>query len=529
MRGTLLGEDLLLAIDVGTSGVKTGLFTADGHCLGQRNEPLVVSAARPGWNELNLEQVWEALVKTVRGVVADHDTRSVVTGIGLSVASPTVVAVGPDGRPLSGGLTYSDSRAQPRLEKIRRRVGDAWFRRLTGNRLTLAMCSGATMLHLADQGRTSGHFGLRVGHLNSYLVGRLAGRWVIDWTNASYTGLVDIRRPGEWSAEACEALEFPEGLLPEIVAPWEPVGQLSNEAAESLGLDRSVVVIAGAADTACSAYGVGCVDDGAVFESAGTSGVLTVCRSRPSGSQLFMNRSHVLPGRWLSHGAMSAAGAATRWLRDAVFPNPVPDAKPVGADGYAWLEAEAARSTPGAGGVVFLPYLLGERTPVWDPDARGAWIGMSVATERRDLIRAVFESAGYGMGQLLEIEEEYSASRIGEVLIIGGGARSHFWTRIKADITGKAYLRAEEVESAARGAAMLAAVGIGAHRDVWSASAVVRVPVTERIEPTTDASTRDVYGQMYKTYTRLYPVLKETFSTLSQLRLANLRTRSSNP
>jgi sugar (pentulose or hexulose) kinase len=334
----------------------------------------------------------------------------------------------------------------------------------------------------------------------------------MDWTNASFTGLVNLRTPGEWSPEACEALEFPTRLLPELVAPWEPIGRLSAEAAAELGLGRSVVVVAGAADTACSAYGVGCVNDGEVFESAGTSGVLTVCHARPLGSPLFLNRAHVVPGRWLSHGAMSAAGAAVRWLRDAIFPGV--SSGPGEPDDYAWINAEAAKSVPGAGGVVFLPYLLGERTPVWDSGARGAWVGMSVGTGRHDLIRAVLESAGYGMRQMLEIAETQRGLEVGEVLIVGGGARNRLWTQIKADITGKRYCKAGEVESASRGAATLAAVGVGAHDDVWAASAAIGSPESEPVEPTTDPAVREIYDRRYRVFKSLYPALRELFGDL---------------
>jgi xylulokinase len=501
---------LLLSLDVGTSGVKASLLTADGVCHGERSAPLNILTPRPGWSELDLGRVWEAVVKTTRNLVTSREAGRRVVGIGLSVASPTVVAVDSTGRALSNGLTYADARAQLRLDRIRRLVGDERYRQLTGNRLALSLCSAAAMLHLADEVGAPG--GLRTGHLSSYLVCRLSGRWVMDWTNASFTGLVNLRKPGEWSPEACEALEFPTGLLPELVAPWEPIGRLSAEAAAELGLGRSVVVVAGAADTACSAYGVGCVNDGEVFESAGTSGVLTVCHARPLGSPLFLNRAHIVPGRWLSHGAMSAAGAAVRWLRDAIFSGT--GSCPGEPDDYAWINAEAAKSVPGAGGVVFLPYLLGERTPVWDPGARGAWVGISMGTGRHDLVLAVLESAGYGMRQMLEIEETQRGSEVGEVLIVGGGARNRFWTQIKADITGKRYRKAGEVQSASRGAAMLAAVGLGAHDDVWAASAAIGPPESEPVEPTTDPSVREIYERRYRVFKSLYPALRELFGDL---------------
>lgn len=500
-------EGLFVALDIGTSGVKAGLFTAGGHCHGRCQTPLSTFAPRPGWSELDLEQVWAAMIDSTRRLLASSEDGSAVVGIGLSVSSPTVVIVGTDGSPVSNGLTYADVRALPRLERVRERVGDDRYRRLTGNSPHLSLCSAASMLHLLDEAGASGDRGLKVGHLNSYVVSRLTGRWVMDWTNASYTGLVDLRHPQAWSSEACAALEFPERLLPELVAPWEPVGRLSAAAAGELGLDASAVVVAGAADTACAAYAVGCVEDGAVFESSGTSGVITACYARPPSNPLFMNRSHVLPDRWLSHGAMSCVGAAVRWLEEEVFHGPVSET----GRGYEWINAEAARSEPGAGGVVFLPYLLGERTPVWDPAARGAWVGMSATTGRHHLVRAVLESAGYGMRQLLEIEEDHHGTSLDEILAVGGGARSRLWTSIKANITGRRYLRTDDVEAACRGAAMLATVGAGVHEGAWAALGAVGTPKAEPVEPTADPAVRGIYDKRYRVFLNLYPALEKLF------------------
>src|SRR3712207_3522711 len=191
VRGDSQHEGLFLSLDVGTSGVKASLFTADGVCRGECSAPVNILTPRPSWSELDLEQVWEAVVKTTRDLVTSRGAGRSVVGIGLSVASPTVVAVDSTGRTLSNGLTYADSRAQVRLDRMSEQVGEEGYRQLTGNRLALSLCSAAAMLHLADEIGSSG--GLRTGHLNSYLVCRLTGGWVMDWTNASYTGLVNLQ------------------------------------------------------------------------------------------------------------------------------------------------------------------------------------------------------------------------------------------------------------------------------------------------------------------------------------------------
>lgn len=500
-------EPLFLAVDVGMSGVKASVFDASGTCLHRQSVAVGRYSPRLGWSELDLDEVWLAVSRALRRVSGMTGIKSKVVGLGISVASPTVAVADSDGSPLCGAPTYSDNRAQERLEQLRGRIDDGEFLKITGNRLSLPTCSAVSMLHLADTlGRPIGE--LQFGHLSSYLVNRLTGRWVMDWTNASFTGLVDSEEPGAWSTEACESVGFPPELLPELVAPYQPVGGLTAQASAETGLYRSVTVVAGGADTACSAYGVGCIEEGDVFESAGTSGVLTFCQATPPENPLFMNRSHVVPGRWLSHGAMSAVGASIGWLADKVFPELADPEE----GGFSRLTSEAAEAEVGAGGVTFLPYLLGERTPVWDPEARGAWMGLSAELERRHLIRAVFESAGYGLRQMLDIQEELGHPKVSEILLVGGGARNRFWTGLKADITGRRYQRAGEEETASLGAAMLAVVGADNYGDIRSILSMELKPKAEIIEPTTDESAIDTYERRYRVYTSMYRAQKEALA-----------------
>lgn len=503
-------QELLLTVDVGMSGVKAGLFTATGACHAQHSSNVASHNPQPGHHELDLHQVWDAVRRTIRELTAGCEKATRIAGMGLSVASPTVVIVDYNFMPLSRALTYSDTRSQAYLDSLCKHFDEDWFTARTGNRITPSLCSAAAMRYHLDKANSRGNGKVLVGHLNSYLVGRLTGEWTIDWTNASYTGLVEFQRPEQWSHQMLDIFGITKENLPRIVPPWESVAGLSSRAACELGLPQDIPIVAGAADTACAAYGVGCVEEGSIFESSGTSGVLTICHSKPPTNKLFMNRSHVVPNRWLSHGAMSATGAATHWARTVLLGE-----KGSRDRNYSTFEAEARDSCPGANGVVFLPYLLGERTPVWDPNARAVWTGMSGNTTRADLIRAVFESSAYGIRQIIEAEERFGSERFKEILIVGGGATSHFWTQLRADITGKIYLRSRESEAASRGAAALAAVGSKLHGDLDSALPVPSI--SERVEPTSDAEALEVYERSYQVYASLYPALEKTFGTMSQV------------
>jgi xylulokinase len=500
------GDVVLLGLDVGTSGVKAGLFTPDGVVIALRRVPLAARSPRPGHSEIEAEVVWAAVVEAVRALDPAGSGHQ-VAGVGVAAACPTPVVADAAGRVLSSVCTFTDARAATDVAELSARIPPGAFEQLTGNPLAVPTSSALTAGRLAAS--VEGERGVRFGHLASFIVHRLTGRWVLDPTNAAYTGALDISAPDRWSPEAAALLGV-EALLPELVPSAEPVGRLTAEAQDALGLSGAATVTAGCADTAAAALAVGCIDDGDAFESAGTSGVLTVCRERPVGARHAMNRPHVVPGRWLSHAAMSSSGASLSWLCDRVL------ADLPGGSGVQALEKLAASAAPGSGGVVFLPYLAGERSPVWDPKARGTWFGMSLATGAAELVRSVFEGSAYALRQLIDLETALSGNALPELVSVGGGTASPFWTSVKADVTGRVFLRARQGDVAARGAALLAATAAGLHHDPMAAARAADAVPTSRVEPTDDARTRAVYDRMYAVYQRLYPALQPLFARLQE-------------
>lgn len=511
-------DGVLLGLDVGTSGVKAGLVTPEGVLVGLRRVALTARSPHPGHSEVDAEDVWDAIVTATRGLLADAPALQVL-GVGVSAACPTPLVATSDGRVVSPVCTFADARAADDVAALRARTPAGTFERLTGNPMAVPTCSALTAARLAAPEDHPGP--LRLGHLASFVVHRLTGRWVMDPTNAAYTGLVDIAVPDRWSPEAAAMLGLDSLVLPELVPSARGVGRLTAEAQEQLGLAAPATVTAGCADTAAAALAVGCVDEGDAFESAGTSGVLTVCRDRPLAAQHAMNRPHVVPGRWLSHAAMSSSGASLSWLCENAL-------SPAGGGmSLAELNDLAASARPGSGGLVFLPYLAGERSPVWDPRARGAWVGLTLGTGAAELARSVFEGSAYGLRQLIDLEAGISGNPLRELVSVGGGTSSAFWSTIKADVTGRVFLRALQGDVAVRGAALLAATAAGLHADPMAAArAAVRVP-TARVEPTDDAAVRAVYDDLYGVYERLYPALHPTFAPLE--RAAHLAAASGAP
>jgi sugar (pentulose or hexulose) kinase len=495
----------LLGIDVGTSSVKVGLFSPDGAALDRYRTAQTIRSPRPGYLELDAEEVWTAIVDGTRALLSRTENAR-IEGVGVAAASPSALVADSAGRVVSPVCTFADTRAAAELDKLSEQLGPQRFQAMTGNPLAIATCSILTAQHLA--GTVGAEGGLRFGHLGTFIVHRLTGRWVMDPTNAAYTGALGLANPHEWSSEAIAALGISPTFLPELVSSTEPVGTVTAEARTQLGLATSPLVTAGIADTAAAALAVGCVDDGDAFESIGTSGVLSVCRSEPVAVAHAMTRPHVVADRWLSHAAMSSSGASMSWVADRVLR---------GASGEGNLSALnelAASAPPGSGGVIFLPYLAGERSPVWDASARGAWVGMTLDTSAAHLARAVFEGSAYGLRQLIELEVASSGNQLRELMTVGGGTNSAFWSTVKADVTGRVFHRAHEGDVGVRGAALMAATVAGLHESPLAAArAAVAVP-TSPVEPTRDERTRAVYDEMYAVYQRLYPALRPLFPLL---------------
>lgn len=501
-------EDVLLGLDIGTSSVKAGLFSVDGAPLDRERVTLRVRSPRPGYLEIDAEEVWTAVVTAARSLLG-RTAGPRVAAVGLAAASPTPMLVDRSGRPVSPVCTFADARAAGDLDAFAARLPYGTFERLTGNPLALPTCSALTAKHLTravEQSSRAG--GLRFGHLATFLVHRLTGRWVMDPTNAAYTGLLRLAEPDGWSADAIAALDVDRELLPELVPSVQAVGRTTREATEQLGLAAPALVTSGVADTASAAFAVRCLDDGDAFESIGTSGVLTVCRDEPISAPHAMNRPHVVPRRWLSHAAISSGGAAVAWLSERVL-----NGATEGRDLVA-MNQLAASAPAGCGGVVFLPYLAGERSPVWDPAARGAWVGMTLDTSAAHLARAVFEGTAYGLRQLIELETALSGNALRELLTVGGGTNSAFWTSVKADVTGRVFHRATEGDVAMRGAALLGATAAGLYDTPLDAAQAGAAIATTRVDPSDDPTTRRVYDEMYAVYERVYPALRPLFPAL---------------
>jgi xylulokinase len=450
---------VLVGLDVGTSAVKGVAIDEDGHVLAAASADYPLSRPQPGWSEQEPEDWWHA-AEDVLGRLPDGP-------IGLSGQMHGLVVLDAAQRVLRPAILWNDQRTADECREIEDRIGFARLVELTGNR-ALTGFTAPKLLWL--RGHEPNLYG-RIRHVllpKDYVRLRLTGELAVDVADASGTLLFDVRRRA-WSEEVCAALEIPLDWLPP-----------SHESTE----------IAGAGDQAAAALGVGVARPGPVSVVLGTSGVvfsaLPAYEHDPQGRLHAF--CHAVPDTWHAMGVMLSAAGSAAWVRDVL------------AADLADLEQEAGRWPPGSEGLLFAPYLAGERTPHPDPDARGAFVGLSVRHDRGALWRAMLEGVAYGLRDSLELLRELGAEpESGRVS--GGGARSELWLRILASVLGLPLETTESEEGSAFGAALLAGVRAGVFSDVEEAVSRCVLP-RRRIEPEWD------YEDGYRRFSHLYSTLR---------------------
>jgi xylulokinase len=458
-----VSPEVLVGLDVGTTGVKAIAISADGRVLASASEEYPLSTPQPGWSEQDPEDWWRAAQACLERLPAG--------AVGLSGQMHGLVVLDAEDRVLRPAILWNDQRTGAECAEIEARVGLERLIELTGNRAL----TGFTAPKLLWLRRHEPDTYARIRHVllpKDYVRLRLTGVHAIDAADASGTLLFDVagRR---WSHEVCEALEIPFDWLPE-----------AHESTE----------IAGAGDQAAAALGVGIASPGPVSVVLGTSGVVfaVLPAYAPDAQARVHVFCHAVPGTWHAMGVMLSAAGSLAWLRRAV-----------GAD-YGVLDEEAERWAPGTEGLLFAPYLAGERTPHADPDARGAFTGLSLRHDRGALARATLEGVAYGLRDSLELLRELGVRpEVGRAS--GGGATSDLWLRIVASVLGLPLERTESEEGSAFGAALLAGVHAGVFES--AADAVARcVRVRDQVEP--DPEWSAAYEAGYERYRLLYPTLR---------------------
>jgi xylulokinase len=486
---------LYVGIDVGTSNIKICVFNCKREIVSYGSRDTVVLSPKEGYMEIDLKDVLSKVVELLRIVVEGYEQD--VVSIGFSVTSPTIVLLDKSLKPLRPGILYLDNRSSLEVHQYAEKLGGEkkYFSRV-GNKPSPSTCSVGILNWLKKNEAEIWAKVYKVGYLNTFLAGQFTGNLAVDPTTASYSGLMAVGNPDKWDEELIDLSGINSDLLPNIRPSFYKIGTLRSEIAQETGLRQEVSVAIGSADTAASSFALGLKRHGDVFESIGTSEVITFCLDKPLFDVAFMNRSHVIPGYWLAHGAISTSGAAINWLMNNVF---------VELDNTESVEREALRSTAGANGVIFLPYLSGERSPIFDPNTFGVFFGLTLNTNRSSIIRAVYEGTGYAMKQL------YLIAQPKFIRCVGGAASSKLVLQMRADILNVPYKSMEAGNIAAYGAAMLGAIA-AKHYSIDNTPFINKSLMT--INPNVENT--KIYDKLYKIYESLYPNLKEAMHEMKR-------------
>jgi len=494
----------LLGIDVATTGAKALLIDETGAVIASATADYFLSTPRPLWSEQSPADWWAGVVACVRRVLAQGDVDpAAVAAVGLTGQMHGLVLLDEAGRVLRPAILWNDQRTAAECDWITETVGRERLLALTGN----PALPGFTAPKLLWVRRHEPAVYARIAHVllpKDYVRYQLTGDYATDMAGASGTLWLDV--PGRrWSAEMLSALEVPPGWLPPVHEGPQVTGAISPAAAGETGLRPGTPVVAGGGDQAAQAVGVGAVRPGVVALTLGTSGVVFAPTAEPVVEPQGRLHAfcHAAPGRWHLMGVMLSAGGSLRWYRDTLAPGVAFDE----------LLAPIADVPAGSEGLLFLPYLTGERTPHPDPLARAAFVGLTVRHTPAHLTRAVLEGVAFGLRDSVELLRAAGAAPPTQVRISGGGARSPRWRQIIADVLPAELVTVNTVEGAAYGAALLAGVGAGVWPDVAAACEAVVQP-TSRVTPRAEVAAR--YQVLYDCYRQLYPALKPTFESLAE-------------
>ena len=483
-----------LGLDVGTSGVKGLLVGPDGTVTASAVRDYPLHAPKPGWTEQEPANWWRATIEVVRELVAASPGE--VAAIGLTGQMHGSVFLDGDGRPIRPALLWNDQRTAAECAEIETRVGRSRLREVAGNP-ALTGFQAPKILWLRGNEPEAYARVRQVLLPKDYVRFELTGGFATDASDAAGTLLLDLRAR-DWSADILGALEIPSDWLPRVFEGPDVTGHLAAAVAKQLDLPAGIPVVAGGGDNAAAAVGSGVIRDGTGFLSLGTSGVVFVhseaLRIDPGGALHAF--CHAVPGAYHLMGVVLSAAGALQWYRDAVAGSGVT---------FDQLVGGAAEVPPGADGLIFLPYLAGERTPHMDPDARAAWIGLSLAHDRRHMVRAVIEGAAFALTDSIERIRGLGAEP-DLLYAVGGGARSPFWRATVAAAARVRLQRLEAEEGPAMGAAILAIVGAGLHPDLGAACAAMVRPCGETEAP--DPALAEAYRAPYARFRALYPALK---------------------
>lgn len=489
----------LLGIDIGTSACKAALFDRKGQVLAAANGEYPVYYPEEGWAEQNPEEWWSAVCEAVRQVIRKAGIQSEeIAGVGIDGQSWSAIAIDKGGKVLTNTPIWMDTRAQSICDRLNEEIGEDEIFRIAGNSLQPSYTTAKIVWYKENLPEVYSKI-YKILQSNSYIAFKLTGQISQDLSQGYGLHCFNMRT-GQWDEEMCRKMGIPRDFLPEIVPSDRIIGTVTKKAAEESGLAEGTPVAAGGLDAACGTLGAGVIHSGETQEQGGQAGGMSICIEKYQADPRLILGFHVIPGKWLLQGGTTGGGGVMRWFEREFADYERLMREQTGISSLDQLNEIAEKVKPGCDGLVFLPYMAGERSPIWNPYAKGVFYGLDFSKTKGHMVRACMEGVAFSLRHNLETAEEAGAKA--EILrAMGGSANSLLWTQIKSDVTGKTMAVPASDTATTLGAALLAGVGTGFYKDYEEAVAET-VKVTRKHQP--DPEKKAVYDKNYETYLELY-------------------------
>jgi len=475
-------DDYIAVIDAGTTGLRTMIFDVMGIEIARNYQEYDSEFPKPSWVEQQAEDWWRAVTATSKKVLQSSNIDpSRILGVCVTNQRETIVPIDENGNSLRKALVWQDRRSISECDWIRKEIGEDKIYDITG--LTIDPYFSATKILWIKNNQPEifekAHKFLLV---HDYIEMKLSGEHVTDWSNASRTMLFDIKK-NDWSGDICTKMGIPLEKLPKCFPSGKKIGNITEEAENETGFKKGTPVITGGGDQQCAAVGLGVIKPGRAKVTTGTGSFVLNFTEKimKDPEKRILVSSHAVPGKYVLEASIFTTGSVFRWFRDNYGMKAKEKAKQLGRDAYELLIEEAEKAPLGSNGVILIPHFMGAGAPYWNPHARGLVAGLTLASDRSCVLRALLESVGFEIKKNLDIFGSLGIN-LKEIRITGGGTRSEFWNQIQADIYGIPVMRGNTEESTALGCAILATVGLGIY-DSFEAAEKEMIKIKEKKLP----------------------------------------------
>jgi len=479
----------LLGIDIGTSACKAALFCTNGTIVAQSTVEYPVNYPRAGWAEQDPQTWWNAVCIAIKEITTQNPTAE-IAGVGIAGQSWSAIPISAAGEVLCPTPIWMDTRAAEICNNLRASIGEDAIFNICGNPLQPTYSLPKVLWYKENLPDVYAKAD-KILQSNSYIAYCLTGEITQDISQGYGFQCFNVHT-GQWDDALCAEMGLRRSLLPNIVNSHEIIGKITAQAAAACGLREGTPVVAGGLDAACGTLGAGVLEDGQTQEQGGQAGGMSICMEKSLADPRLILGFHVVPERWLLQGGTVGGGGILRWL-NAIVPN-----------SFEEMDRLASEVAAGSDGLIFLPYMAGERSPIWNADAKGVFFGLDYGKTQGHMMRASLEGVAFSLKHNLAVAQQAGAN-VERLQAMGGAANSHLWTQIKSDITGKPIDVPASDTATTWGAAMLAGVATGVYESFQTA---VKQTVKLRRSHTPNAANNHIYNEAFEKYLSLYKNLQ---------------------